>query len=93
MSTKTAQAGDGDSTTEAEFDAIIIGAGFSGLAMLHHLNQIGLRSVVLDSASGVGGTWYWNTYPGARTDSEFYYYSFSFSKEVRDEWDWKERYP
>jgi cation diffusion facilitator CzcD-associated flavoprotein CzcO len=45
--------------------------------MLHHLNQIGLRSVVLDSASGVGDTWYWNTYPGARTDSEFYYYSFS----------------
>jgi cation diffusion facilitator CzcD-associated flavoprotein CzcO len=78
---------------DMDFDAIVIGAGFSGLAMLHHLNQQGRRSVVLDAAGGVGGTWYWNTYPGARTDSEFYYYSFSFSKEVREEWAWKERYP
>lgn len=75
------------------FDAVIIGAGFSGLGMLHHLNQLGLRSVVLEAAAGVGGTWFWNTYPGARTDSEFYYYSFSFSEEVREEWTWKERYP
>ncbi|MFF4599751.1 flavin-containing monooxygenase [Amycolatopsis sp. NPDC001319] len=81
------------STQDTSFDAIVIGAGFSGLAMLHHFNQLGLRSVVLDSADGVGGTWYWNTYPGARTDSEFYYYSFSFSKEVREEWTWQERYP
>lgn len=76
-----------------DYDAIVIGAGFSGLAMLHHCRKIGLRAVVLDSADGVGGTWHWNTYPGARTDSEFYYYSFSFSKEVRDEWVWSERYP
>ncbi|MFI5607011.1 flavin-containing monooxygenase [Amycolatopsis sp. NPDC051903] len=81
------------STQDTSFDAIVIGAGFSGLAMLHHFTQLGLRTVVLDSADGVGGTWYWNTYPGARTDSEFYYYSFSFSKEVREEWTWKERYP
>jgi len=85
--------GSSDPSDSTDFDAIVIGAGFSGLGMLHHLNQIGLRSVVLDAAGGVGGTWYWNTYPGARTDSEFYYYSFSFSREVREEWVWKERYP
>lgn len=80
-------------TDTPDYDAIVIGAGFSGLAMLHHCNEIGLRAIVLEAAGGVGGTWYWNTYPGARTDSEFYYYSFSFSQEVRDEWVWKERYP
>lgn len=82
-----------DEPLAGEFDAVIIGAGFSGLGMLHHLNELGLRSIVLEAAAGVGGTWFWNTYPGARTDSEFYYYSFSFSKEVREEWTWKERYP
>jgi cation diffusion facilitator CzcD-associated flavoprotein CzcO len=82
-----------DSQPATDFDAVVIGAGFSGLGMLHHLNALGLRSVVVDAAGGVGGTWWWNTYPGARTDSEFYYYSFSFSKEVREEWTWKERYP
>jgi cation diffusion facilitator CzcD-associated flavoprotein CzcO len=75
-----------------DFDAIVIGAGFSGLAMLHHLNELNLSTQVIEAGSGVGGTWYWNRYPGARTDSEFYYYSFSFSKEVREEWVWQERY-
>ncbi|PXY21542.1 flavin-containing monooxygenase [Prauserella flavalba] len=79
--------------TSPEYDAIVIGAGFSGLAMLHHLREIGQRTIVLEAGGGVGGTWYWNTYPGARTDSEFYYYSFSFSEEVRNEWVWTERYP
>ncbi|MBS1693455.1 MAG: NAD(P)/FAD-dependent oxidoreductase [Actinobacteria bacterium] len=76
-----------------EFDAIVIGAGFSGLAILHHLRDIGLRTVVLDAQDGVGGTWWANRYPGVRTDSEFSYYSFSFSKEVREEWSWSQRYP
>lgn len=76
-----------------EFDAIVIGAGFSGLAILHHLREIGLRTVVLDGQDGIGGTWWANRYPGVRTDSEFSYYSFSFSKEVRDEWTWSQRYP
>lgn len=78
---------------KTDYDAIIIGAGFSGLGMLHHMRGIGLTSRVFEAGSGVGGAWYWNRYPGCRTDSEFYYYCFSFSKEVREEWVWKERYP
>lgn len=75
------------------YDAIVIGAGFSGLAMLHHLRGIGLNTLVLEGESSIGGTWWVNRYPGVRTDSEFSYYSFSFSKEVREEWTWTERYP
>lgn len=75
------------------YDALIIGAGFSGLAILHHLREIGLDTHVVDGADGIGGTWWINRYPGVRTDSEYSYYSFSFSKEVREEWVWKERYP
>ena len=78
---------------KADYDCVVIGAGFSGLGILHHLNQLGLNSRVFESGKDVGGTWYWNRYPGARTDSEFYYYAFTFSKEVREEWKWKERYP
>ncbi|CAN5543505.1 NAD(P)/FAD-dependent oxidoreductase [soil metagenome] len=76
-----------------DYDAVVVGAGFSGLALLHHLREIGLRAVVLDAKDGVGGTWWVNRYPGVRTDSEFSYYSFSFSKEVREEWTWSQRYP
>lgn len=79
--------------TKTDYDAVVIGAGFSGLAILHHLREIGLDTVVVDGADGIGGTWWINRYPGVRTDSEFSYYSFSFSKEVRDEWVWTERYP
>jgi cation diffusion facilitator CzcD-associated flavoprotein CzcO len=80
-------------TLTRDHDAIVIGAGFSGLAMLHHLREIGLDTVVLDGEDGIGGTWWVNRYPGVRTDSEYSYYSFSFSKEVRNEWIWTERYP
>lgn len=80
-------------TTKTDFDALVIGAGFSGLAMLYHLREKGLKTLLVDSESEVGGTWWVNTYPGVRTDSEYSYYSFSFSKEVRDEWEWTERYP
>lgn len=79
--------------TKKDYDAIVIGAGFSGLAVLHHLREIGLDTIAIDGADGIGGTWWINRYPGVRTDSEFSYYSFSFSKEVRDEWVWTERYP
>ncbi len=83
-----------DSTSGGEtYDAVVIGAGYSGLAMLHHLREIGLSVLVVDGASGVGGTWWANRYPGVRTDSEYLAYAFSFSREVRDEWDWSERYP
>lgn len=78
---------------QPDHDAIVIGAGFSGLAILHHLREIGLETRVVEATDGVGGTWSINRYPGVRTDSEFHYYSFSFSKEVRDEWTWSQRYP
>jgi cation diffusion facilitator CzcD-associated flavoprotein CzcO len=79
--------------TRSSFDALVIGAGFSGLAVLHHLREAGLDTRVVEGSDGIGGTWWINNYPGVRTDSEFHYYSFSFSKEVRDEWTWTERYP
>ncbi|OJW23374.1 MAG: cyclohexanone monooxygenase [Rhodospirillales bacterium 69-11] len=75
-----------------EFDAIIIGAGMSGMYQLHRLRELGLRVRVLEAGTGVGGTWYWNRYPGARFDSESYSYQFSFSKELLAEWDWTEHF-
>lgn len=76
------------------FDAIIIGAGFSGLYQLHKLrDDLGLNVHVLEKGSGVGGTWFWNRYPGARCDSESYYYCYSFNKAIEQEWSWSERYP
>ncbi|WP_435736247.1 NAD(P)/FAD-dependent oxidoreductase [Cellulosimicrobium sp. PMB13] len=75
------------------YDVVVIGAGYSGLAMLHHLREIGLSTLVVDAADGVGGTWWANRYPGVRTDSEYDSYAFSFSTAVREEWVWTERYP
>ncbi|WP_281417388.1 flavin-containing monooxygenase [Plastoroseomonas hellenica] len=75
-------------------DALIIGAGFSGLYQLYLLrDRLGLKAQVLEAADGVGGTWYWNRYPGARCDSESHSYCYSFSKELQQEWEWTERYP
>ena len=75
-----------------DYDAIIVGAGISGLYQLHRLREAGLKVRVLESGTGVGGTWYWNRYPGARFDSESYSYGYSFSKELLDEWDWTEHF-
>lgn len=75
-----------------KFDAVVVGAGFSGLYLLHKLRKQGVRVVVLEAASDVGGTWYWNRYPGARCDSESYIYSYSFDEELDQEWEWPERY-
>jgi cation diffusion facilitator CzcD-associated flavoprotein CzcO len=76
------------------YDAIIVGAGFSGLYQLHQLrDQLGLNVLVIEAGDDVGGTWYWNRYPGARCDSESHYYSYSFSKALQAEWRWSERYP
>jgi cation diffusion facilitator CzcD-associated flavoprotein CzcO len=76
------------------YDAIIVGAGFSGLYQLHLLrDRLGLSVRVLEAADGIGGTWYWNRYPGARCDSESYFYCYSFSRELQQEWEWSERYP
>lgn len=77
-----------------ELDVAIIGAGFSGMYMLHQIrDRLKLRTRVFEKADGVGGTWYWNRYPGARCDSESYYYSYSFSEELEQEWQWTSRYP
>lgn len=76
------------------FDMIIVGAGVAGLYMLHRARQSGLRVRLFDVAGGIGGTWYWNRYPGARVDIESfeYSYSFSFSRELEQECQWNERY-
>ena len=74
------------------FDMAIVGAGFSGMYMLHLARRLGLRAIVLDAASDVGGTWYWNRYPGARCDIESMDYSYSFSEHLQQQWQWRERY-
>src|SRR5712671_3490930 len=73
-------------------DVIIIGAGVTGLYALYRLRERGLSVRVYEEGGGVGGTWYWNRYPGARFDSESYTYGYSFSEELLQEWDWKEHY-
>jgi cation diffusion facilitator CzcD-associated flavoprotein CzcO len=78
---------------DARFDALIIGAGFSGLYTLHRLRQLGLRIRVLEMAENVGGTWLYNRYPGARCDIESIEYSYSFSDEIQQEWVWTESMP
>jgi len=74
------------------FDAVIVGAGFAGLYMLHRLRGLGLSTRVYEAGSGVGGTWFWNRYPGARCDVESLQYSYSFSESLEQEWQWTERY-
>ncbi len=73
-------------------DAVIVGAGFAGLYQLHKLREMGLTTRVFEAGSGVGGTWYWNRYPGARCDIESMAYSYSFSPELEQDWQWSERY-
>jgi cation diffusion facilitator CzcD-associated flavoprotein CzcO len=75
-----------------DYDAIIIGAGMSGMYQLYRLRELGLRVRVFETGTNVGGTWYWNRYPGARFDSESYSYGYSFSKELLEEWDWSEHF-
>jgi cation diffusion facilitator CzcD-associated flavoprotein CzcO len=75
-----------------DFDAVIIGAGFGGMYMLHRLRQKGFTARVFEAGKGVGGTWYWNRYPGARCDVESVQYSYQFSPELEQEWEWSERY-
>lgn len=75
------------------FDAIVIGAGVAGLYQLYRLREQGLNVRAFDTASNVGGTWYWNRYPGARFDSEAYIYQYFFSQELYNDWSWSERFP
>lgn len=74
------------------YEAIVIGAGVAGIYQIKRLADMGVNATVLDAAPDLGGTWYWNRYPGARFDSESYTYGYSFSKELLDEWHWKERF-
>ena len=80
------------SDLDLDYDAIVIGAGISGLYQLYKLREIGMKVRVFEAGTGVGGTWYWNRYPGARFDSESYSYAYSFSQELLDEWDWSEHF-
>ena len=73
-------------------DAIIVGAGFAGLYMLLRLRRLGMNARVLEAGDNVGGTWYWNRYPGARCDIESLEYSYQFDEELQQEWEWTERY-
>ncbi|HEY1795861.1 MAG TPA: NAD(P)/FAD-dependent oxidoreductase [Stellaceae bacterium] len=75
-----------------DFDAIVIGAGVAGLYQLYRLRELGLRVRAFEAGTGVGGTWYWNRYPGARFDSESWTYGYSFSEELLKEWNWQEHF-
>ena len=78
---------------ETSVDAVVVGAGFAGLYMLLRLRELGLTATCFEAGDGVGGTWYWNRYPGARCDVESMDYTYSFSEELQREWKWSERYP
>ena len=75
-----------------ELDVIIVGAGFSGLYMLYKMRKMNLKALIIERASDAGGTWFWNRYPGARCDIESIEYSYSFSDELQQEWNWSNRY-
>jgi cation diffusion facilitator CzcD-associated flavoprotein CzcO len=92
MDGSPAVAPNGKADPAAAFDGVIIGAGVSGLYQLYRLRELGLRVRVFETGGGVGGTWYWNRYPGARFDSESYTYAYSFSQEMLEEWNWQERF-
>ena len=77
---------------DSDLDVVIVGAGFAGLYMLHRLRGAGFTARIIEAASGVGGTWYWNRYPGARCDVESMQYSYQFSEALQQEWEWSERY-
>jgi cation diffusion facilitator CzcD-associated flavoprotein CzcO len=81
------------SRNNLDYDAIIIGAGFGGIRSLWELTRLGMNVKCIEAGSDVGGVWYWNRYPGARTDSEAWVYALNFAPELRDEWDYHERYP
>lgn len=82
-----------DNNNNKIYDAIVVGAGIAGLYQLHKLREMGKTVLSLEAAPAVGGTWYWNCYPGARVDSQSYIYQYWFSQELIDEWSWSERFP
>ena len=82
-----------DPTDATQLDALVIGAGVAGLYQLYRLREQGLKVRAVEAGSDVGGTWYWNRYPGARVDSQSHVYQYWFSKELNNEWSWTERFP
>ncbi len=92
MSSMQEPSEDREPETDKSYDAVVIGAGFGGMYMLHCLRQQGFSARVYEAGGGVGGTWYWNRYPGARCDVESMQYSYSFSEELDQEWHWTEKY-
>src|SRR3569832_1898152 len=80
------------SQSSSSYDVIVVGAGFAGMYMLHRLRGLGFAVRVYEQGGDVGGTWYWNRYPGARCDVESMQYSYSFDDELQQTWDWSERY-
>ncbi|MBQ0721496.1 MAG: NAD(P)/FAD-dependent oxidoreductase [Gammaproteobacteria bacterium] len=80
-------------SSEHDYDAVVVGAGIAGLYAVYKLREMGLRVRGIEAAPAVGGTWYWNCYPGARVDSQSYIYQYWFSDELIQEWDWQERFP
>ena len=81
------------STNATQLDALIIGAGIAGMYQLYRLREQGLTVRGLEAGDNLGGTWYWNRYPGARVDSQSHVYQYWFSRELNDEWNWSERFP
>ncbi len=88
-----ASSADSPGRSVPSFDIVVVGAGVSGLYMVHRARQRGWKVLCYEAGTGVGGTWYWNRYPGCRVDIEGFEYSYSFSKELEQEWEWSERYP
>jgi cation diffusion facilitator CzcD-associated flavoprotein CzcO len=88
-----ARRGPDEDAAAATYDAIVVGAGIAGLYAIYRLRQLGFKARGFERADGVGGTWYWNRYPGARCDVDSMDYSYSFSGELEQEWEWTERYP
>ena len=91
MTAQSAPSGTAEKTPAA-VDVVVVGAGFAGLYALHRFRQQGLSVRVFEAADGVGGVWYWNRYPGARCDVESVDYSYSFDKDLEQEWNWTEKY-
>src|SRR6476646_6995912 len=75
-----------------DVDVLVVGAGITGIYQLHRAREAGFSALLLEAGDGVGGTWYWNRYPGARFDSESYTYGYLFSEELFDEWEWQEHF-
>src|ERR1700675_4303503 len=92
MSALHSASGNSHAPNAETYDVVVVGAGFAGMYMLHRLRGLGFSVRVFEQGGDVGGTWYWNRYPGARCDVESMQYSYSFSDELQQQWDWSERY-